>query len=293
MVEGEKGSRQANGSSEAVSRQRRPVPDAGEGEEMPPGDLARLLAAVGVLLGSHAAADLVVVPREELERREFAAYGHGWRDAAAQYHQLAEWVEGLPVTDADNRTPGQAAVIPFRRRVARGARDEARRDGSELAGTGPAKALIRSPRPATGAADPAAREAADPTRPAPDPAAGPASATPMAPGPAAPAPGAPGPTRPGVEAPAPPSPPVPPARAGTGAAEPGSASADAARADEVRPGPAVLSRPAGPPSTSSPPSSPSTSSSPPAFASKSRRSKVPTIPRLPRPRRQGSPDGQH
>lgn len=292
MVEGEKGSRQANGSSEAVSRQRRPVPDAGEGEEMPPGDLARLLAAVGVLLGSHAAADLVVVPREELERREFAAYGHGWRDAAAQYHQLAEWVVGLPVTDADGRTPGQAAVIPFRRRVARGARDEARRDGSELAGTGPAKALIRSPRPATGAADPAAREAADPTRPAPDAAAGPASATPMAPGPAAPAPGAPGPTRPGVEAPAPPSPPVPPARAGTGAAEPGSASADAARADEVRPGPAVLSRPAGPPSTSSPPSPPP-SSSPPAFASKSRRSKVPTIPRLPRPRRQGSPDGQH
>ncbi|WP_406154108.1 hypothetical protein OG217_16770 [Streptomyces sp. NBC_01023] len=118
MVEGEKGSRQVNGSSGSMPRQRRSAaPEAGEDAgQPPPGDLTQLLAAVGALLEGHAADDLVVMLREELERREFAAYGRGWRDAAAQYHQLVEMVGRVRTGETGGRVPGQAAVIPFRRR---------------------------------------------------------------------------------------------------------------------------------------------------------------------------------
>ncbi|WP_371536321.1 hypothetical protein OG210_12300 [Streptomyces sp. NBC_00466] len=118
MVEGEKGSRQVNGSSGSMPRQRRSAaPEAGEDAgQSPPGDLTQLLAAVGALLEGHAADDLVVMLREELERREFAAYGRGWRDAAAQYHQLVEMVGRVRTGETGGRVPGQAAVIPFRRR---------------------------------------------------------------------------------------------------------------------------------------------------------------------------------
>ncbi|MFJ6431462.1 hypothetical protein [Streptomyces sp. NPDC091416] len=223
---------------------------------MPPGDLAQLLAAVGVLLSSHSAGDLVVVPREELERREFAAYGQGWRDAVAHFHQHAEWADGLPAGEADDRTPGQAAVIPFRRRITRGARDEARRDttrreGTDLAGAAPPKALAGPARPVPDAADPAAREAPGLPPIVPVPAdAGPTDHTPTGPG-----------------------------AANRGRGDPAPVDGDRAGPDGAPPGPPPPTRPAIPPP-------------PPAFAPKSRRSKVPTIPRLPRPRRQGRSGGQ-
>ncbi|MGZ2358840.1 hypothetical protein LRE75_19390 [Streptomyces sp. 372A] len=292
MGEGEKGSRQANGSPEAAPCQRRPpVTDVGEDGEMPPGDLARLLAAVGVLLGSHEASDLVVMPREELERREYAAYGQGWRDAAAQYHQLPGWADGLPGADAGDRTPGQAAVIPFRRRIPPGTREDARRNATDSAGPAPAGAHTGPARPAGDAAAPSAPGLAAPSAPgladpepaAPAPAGGPADpappetarAEPAAPAPAGgpadsappetarPEPAAPGTTRP-----------VPSGAGPTDSAPVGSAAADAAR-----PGPPSRRRPATPPR-------------PPAFAPKSRRSRVPTIPPLPLPRREGRPGGQ-
>ncbi|MEU9953014.1 hypothetical protein [Streptomyces sp. NPDC047939] len=232
---------------------------------MPPGDLARLLAAVGVLLGSHSAGDLVVVPREELERREFAAYGQGWRDAVTHWHQHAEWADGLTAGEADDRTPGQAAVIPFRRRITHGARDEAQRDttrreGTDHAGAAPPKALAGPARPAPDAADPAAREAAGPPPIVPGP--GPADARPTdhTPTDHTPTGTGPGATNRGRGDPAP----VDGVRAGP---------------DGARPGSPPLTRPAIPPR-------------PPAFAPKNRRSKVPTIPRLPRPRRQGRSGGQ-
>lgn len=263
MGEGEKGSRQAHGPCEAAARQRRPVVrGVGEGGGMPPSDLAQLLAAVGVLLGSHSADELVVLPREELERREFAAYGQGWRDAAAQYLQRAEWADGLPAADAGDRTPGQAAVIPFRRRTTLGAHDAAQRGGAGPAGTAPPGALEparpggsleparpgESLEPAPLSADTADRESVGPR--------------PVVPGPA------------GVRS-------VDPMSVGSGATDRATdrAGVDPVPADGVRPGPL-------------PPSRPAVSPLPPAFATKSRRSKVPTIPRLPRPRRQGSPGGQ-
>ncbi|MGP2435672.1 hypothetical protein [Streptomyces sp. JW3] len=93
MVEGEQGSRPAKGSS----------------------TLVRLLAEVGALLEHYEPGELEVVPRDARERAEFEAYGQGWRDAVAQYRSFIELatVAGVP---GGGRTPGQAAVIPFRRR---------------------------------------------------------------------------------------------------------------------------------------------------------------------------------
>ncbi|MDQ0794569.1 hypothetical protein [Streptomyces sp. B1I3] len=286
MGEGEKGSRQANGSSGAAPRQRRPsASDVGEDGEMPPGDLARLLAAVGVLLGSHAASDLVVMPRAELERREYAAYGQGWRDAAAQYHRPAEWADGLPATDAGDRTPGQAAVIPFRRRIphgTQGAHDDARRDVTDPAGTAPSEETLAGPaHPAVetaDTADPTAPETARPGSAAPAP-AGPGTARPAPAAPDLAGSAAPGPATPMDPAPSGPAKPKDPAPPGPGSTGP--ASGDPAPADGARPEPPAPARPRS-----------ATPSRPPAFAPKSRRSKVPTIPRLPRPRRQARPDEQ-
>ncbi|MEU1124141.1 hypothetical protein ABZ371_11335 [Streptomyces sp. NPDC005899] len=290
MGESDKGSRPANGSSGAAPRHRRPpATDVGEGGEMPSGDLARLLAAVGVLLGSHAAGDLVVVPREELERREYAAYGQGWRDAADLYYRSAGWADGLPAADAGARTPGQAAVIPFRRRAAHGTRDDAPSDTRDdtpsdgasdtpsdkrdetpsdapsdtpnRAGPLPAAPPTGPARPVAGAEGPSASEAAGPGPAVPD--TTPGDTVHSAPGTARTGPAVPGPTR--------------PPRRGSGAENPapgGSPPSDGPRPDPLaRPGSATPSRP-------------------PAFAPKSRRSKVPTIPRLPRPRRRGRPEGQ-
>ncbi|MER7725503.1 hypothetical protein [Streptomyces sp. NPDC096323] len=283
MVEGEKGSRQANGSPEAAPCQRRPkVPDVGEGRKMPPGDVARLLAAVGVLLGSHAPSDLVVVPREELERREFAAYGQGWRDSAAQKHRVAEWADGPPAADADDRTPGQAAVIPFRRRLTSGVRDDARSGVADLPGPASARAITGRLRPTPDAADPPDPETTGPTPSPPAPTGHDTAPAPTGPGSAAPAPTGPGsmapaPTGPGSAAPAPTDPgPAAPAPADPGSTDPPSTGPVPVDAQLDTP---ALARPATP-------------ARPPAFVLKNRRSKVPTIPRLPRPR-QGRPDGRN
>ncbi|MGW6202703.1 hypothetical protein ACWF9B_03520 [Streptomyces sp. NPDC055089] len=248
---------------------------------MPPSDLAQLLAAVGVLLGSHSADELVVLPREELERREFAAYGQGWRDAAAQYLQRAEWADGLPAADAGDRTPGQAAVIPFRRRATHGAQDAAQRGGAGPAGpTRPGGPL--EPAPPGGPLEPARpggpveparpEEPLEPARPEEPLEPAPLSADTADRESVGPRPVLPGPA--GVR-------PTDPMSAGSGVADRATdrAGVDPVPADGVRPGPL-------------PPSRPAVSPLAPAFAPKSRRSKVPTIPRLPRPRRQGSPGGQ-
>ncbi|MEU9555080.1 hypothetical protein [Streptomyces fumanus] len=93
--------------------------DSQDGTDQRPGDLARLLAAVGALLERYEPGELEIVAREERERAEFEAYGQGWRDAVTQYRSLIELataVGGLGDGTGSGRTPGQAAVIPFRRR---------------------------------------------------------------------------------------------------------------------------------------------------------------------------------
>ncbi|MFE2374848.1 hypothetical protein [Streptomyces sp. NPDC059398] len=257
MVEGEEGSRQANGSSAGAPCQRRTAePDAGEDTgPPPPGDLAQLLAAVGALLESHAADDLVVLVREELERREFAAYGRGWRDAAAQYHQLA----GRAGEDGDepgDRVPGQAAVIPFRRKE--------RYDRVE-----PAQLRPRSGGPGS----------ADPYRdPYGDRAAG-RRDEPEPGGRAAPATGRARPEPHRADTHLSPSRPAEPVEVSVAAA-----------LGSVLTSPPDPRAPRGARLRPSAPDVPAAPSPRPAFATKSRRSKVPTIPRLPSPRRRGSPD---
>ncbi|MFG3406322.1 hypothetical protein [Streptomyces sp. NPDC048142] len=77
-----------------------------------------LLAELGALLDSHEPHEVVVLLRAELERRELRAYSHGWRDAAAHYEPAVEAARAasrrtLRLVGAA-RTPGRAAVIPFR-----------------------------------------------------------------------------------------------------------------------------------------------------------------------------------
>ncbi|MFD7918940.1 hypothetical protein ACFV3R_06940 [Streptomyces sp. NPDC059740] len=109
MVEPGEGSRRADGSSGDVPG--RGAPNAG-GAGPEPG-ITRLLAVLAELLERHEPEDLVVAAREELERREFTAYGQGWRDATDQYR--ADEVYGVVVPLPLGRVPGQAALIPFRR----------------------------------------------------------------------------------------------------------------------------------------------------------------------------------
>ncbi|MGV9312278.1 hypothetical protein ACWDR0_08770 [Streptomyces sp. NPDC003691] len=78
------------------------------------GDLPELLALVGRLLEAHSPDDIAVLLREELDRREIEAYATGWRDAAAEYGPaLAEALAAARPLRLVDRTPGQAAVIPF------------------------------------------------------------------------------------------------------------------------------------------------------------------------------------
>ncbi|MEU0102250.1 hypothetical protein [Streptomyces sp. NPDC006267] len=83
-----------------------------------PETYAALLAELGALLDSHEPHEVVVLLRAELERREMLAYSHGWRDAAAHYEPAVEAARAasrrtLRLVES-TRTPGQAAVIPFR-----------------------------------------------------------------------------------------------------------------------------------------------------------------------------------
>ncbi|MFJ8231740.1 hypothetical protein ACIQ9E_17550 [Streptomyces sp. NPDC094448] len=82
----------------------------------PDEDMAGLLALVGRLLEAHSPDRIAVLLCEELDRREVEAYAMGWRDAAAEYAPALEEAlaaaAGRPLRLVD-RTPGQAAVIPF------------------------------------------------------------------------------------------------------------------------------------------------------------------------------------
>ncbi|MFC9649215.1 hypothetical protein [Streptomyces sp. NPDC056937] len=82
----------------------------------PPGDLRALLDSLGRSLEDHAPEELVVLLREEIERRELRAYASGWRDAADQYESALKQARAAARAGRlrlVGRTPGQAAVIPF------------------------------------------------------------------------------------------------------------------------------------------------------------------------------------
>ncbi|NEA43609.1 hypothetical protein [Streptomyces sp. SID11385] len=103
MVEGEQGSRPVAETEGAAARRQ-----GASAAETEPGGLPSLLETLAGLLERYAPEDLVLLPRAELERREFRAYGSGWRDAAAEHR--------TPAPRPPARPPGQAAIIPFRRR---------------------------------------------------------------------------------------------------------------------------------------------------------------------------------
>ncbi|MFJ8405463.1 hypothetical protein ACIQ9K_33990 [Streptomyces microflavus] len=109
-----------------------PVPPSGPGDAVPPTGpggsgtppagapapetYAALLAELGALLDAHEPHEVVVLLRAELERRELRAYSHGWRDAAAHFEPAVEAARtaNLRTLRLVGRTPGRAAVIPFR-----------------------------------------------------------------------------------------------------------------------------------------------------------------------------------
>ncbi|NEA50899.1 hypothetical protein G3I35_32665, partial [Streptomyces sp. SID10815] len=68
-------------------------------------ELRRTLAAR--LRGRPLPADLVVTTRSEIERREFRAYGQGWRDRGEHEDHRAS-ASGHPP-----RSSGEATVLPF------------------------------------------------------------------------------------------------------------------------------------------------------------------------------------
>ncbi|MEU5402637.1 hypothetical protein ABZ348_25425 [Streptomyces sp. NPDC005963] len=116
-----------------------------------PEDLPGLLALLGRLLEDRAPAEVAVLLREELDRREIAAYASGWRDAVAEYGPALEEARAAAAAARPlrlvGRTPGQAAVIPF-------PQDERGRypaDGG--AGGDPAGGHPPDPRTATGGPD--------------------------------------------------------------------------------------------------------------------------------------------
>ncbi|MFW3461536.1 hypothetical protein ACN24K_12940 [Streptomyces microflavus] len=81
-----------------------------------PETYAALLAELSALLDVHEPHEVVVLLRAELERRELRAYSHGWRDAAAHFEPAVEAARtaNLRTLRLVGRTPGRAAVIPFR-----------------------------------------------------------------------------------------------------------------------------------------------------------------------------------
>lgn len=125
-----------------------PVPPAGPGDAVPPTGpggsgtpsagapepetYAALLAELGALLDAHEPHEVVVLLRAELERRELRAYSHGWRDAAAHFEPVVEAARtaNLRTLRLVGRTPGRAAVIPFRQEDRAGEpRDAEHEDG--------------------------------------------------------------------------------------------------------------------------------------------------------------------
>ncbi|MER6705859.1 hypothetical protein [Streptomyces fumanus] len=283
--------------------------DPQDGTDQRPGDLARLLAAVGALLERYEPGELEIVAREERERAEFEAYGQGWRDAVTQYRSLIELataVGGLGDGTGSGRTPGQAAVIPFRRRerTPPGRDDQGSRADppraprvdrpapQDVHGTGPASGAAPGPGGTAEAGD-AARAGA--TTDAED--ATEAGATTEA-GDAAEA-GATGGTAvrhaevassAGRRAPDEPEETVPhdPAESGPGTAGTGSpAGPGAAHPDTA--GPETAGPETAGPETAERGEDRTRSGEPPVFTPKNPRSRTPTIPRLARQHRPGRP----
>lgn len=101
--------------------------------------LSGLLAALGRHLESHAPHEVMVLLREEMERRELRAYSSGWRDAAAEYEPVLQEARaaGGRTLRLVSRASGQAAVIPLRRQAGATA-DRAGDDDAADERTGPA-----------------------------------------------------------------------------------------------------------------------------------------------------------
>ncbi|MFE4693655.1 hypothetical protein ACFRH6_26860 [Streptomyces sp. NPDC056749] len=81
-----------------------------------PDTLTGLLAVLGGHLEGHAPDEVVVLLRDELERRELRAYSSGWRDAATHYEPALQEARaaGGRALRLVRGVPGQAAVIPLR-----------------------------------------------------------------------------------------------------------------------------------------------------------------------------------
>lgn len=84
--------------------------------------LPRLMAHLGRLLEEWGPGGIVMVSREEYDRREMAAYAAGWQDAAAEYQARiasARW-EGLLGRRPPRvvHGPGEVIAFPLGRRAA-------------------------------------------------------------------------------------------------------------------------------------------------------------------------------
>ncbi|MBW1601336.1 hypothetical protein JJV70_04300 [Streptomyces sp. JJ66] len=91
-----------------------PDQDQGEREDFDR-DLRALLSTLDALAEDHSPADLVILPRAELERREFRAYASGWQDAEETLRPALEDARAtrtrrLRVVPSDS---GQADVLTF------------------------------------------------------------------------------------------------------------------------------------------------------------------------------------
>ena len=86
-------------------------PDDDEDDELP-----RLMALLGRLLDRHGPGGVVVVSREEYERRELTAYACGWQDAADEYLPritAARWEGRLGPRRPLRLLDGPGDVLPF------------------------------------------------------------------------------------------------------------------------------------------------------------------------------------
>lgn len=144
------------------------VPPPGGGPADEPDTLSGLLAALGRHLESHAPDEVMVMLREEMERRELRAYSSGWRDAAAQYEPVLQEARaaGGRTLRLVSKASGQAAVIPLRRQGG-GAAGRAREDDPAEERTGPAPGGERrtGPTPSAPALVPKSRSSRVPTIP--------------------------------------------------------------------------------------------------------------------------------
>ncbi|WP_162824221.1 hypothetical protein [Peterkaempfera bronchialis] len=86
-------------------------------DPLPPGEeLPRLMARFGRLLEQYDPGDVVVMSREEYDRREAAAYAGGWQDAAEEHRQhiaAARWEGWLGRWRPLRVVGGPGDVIPF------------------------------------------------------------------------------------------------------------------------------------------------------------------------------------